>query len=141
MSFFLHTGNAFATLNKPYNRASEFLINLPKALDFHSQWEVGLIEFMLNKDKLETKSCIGYVCVDFIENSILGNNTLPCIRAIHIPRYNKNINITFDRVDYFKINTKFIQNLRVVILDETGGTLHSTDQDLVFLSFHFRKTK
>ncbi len=55
MSFYLHTGNAFSSVEAPYNTISHFITSLPKVLDFVGDWEVALVDVIFQKPDIQQK--------------------------------------------------------------------------------------
>ncbi len=207
MSFYLHTGNAFSSLEAPFNTPSHFITNLPKILDFNQEWEAGLVEVLFQKSHLDSKTSekntansepsektelkaatseknntsekttpelktsesdgvnvdqekskkatvdlktsekssidqktsVVYICGDFIDHSIVGDKTLPFFRSFSLVSGKKLLNRTYAKPFYVKLNTKFIQNLSIWLVNEKGGKVQTSETDNIFLTFHFRK--
>ncbi len=146
MSFIFHTSNTFSALETPYNSPSQFIIHSPKSFDLSEEWEVGLADLMWkrkkvmkNKDKIPYSTA--YICADFIENSVLGDKTLPFFRVIHLPQTPSPIKRTYANIHYLKLNKHFIQNLKFWLVTEKGELFDSEPGDLLHLTLHFRKAK
>ncbi len=138
MSFFLHTGNTFSS-DSVYNTATRFIVEIPKSLDLQGDWEVGLSEIIFKNYSINAS--VGYICCDFIENSIFGDKSLPCFRCICIPNNRDFTHLRFEQVFYFKVTSNFIQNLNIWTLNECSEMMLSTSEDLIFLTFHFKQAK
>ena len=89
----------------------------------------------------EQKTSVVYICGDFIEHTIVGNKTLPFFRRLSLASSEKQIAETYDNPFYIKLNTKFIQNLQIWVLNEKGNIINSSGEEHIFLTFHFRKRK
>ena len=142
MNFFLHTGNTFST-DIVYNLGTQFIVEIPRRIDLHGQWEVGLVDVIIKNQTLSAKNSVAYICCDFVENSVYGNRSIPCLRCVYVPRtLNDNfIHLSFEKPFYFNVTSNFIQNVNVWMIDDAGEIIKSTLEDLVFLTFHFRRLR
>ncbi len=136
MNFFLHTGNSFSS-DSVYNTATRFIVEIPKNLDLQGEWVVGISEVIFKNHSINTS--VGYICSDFIENSIFGDKSLPCFRSICIPNNNHFTHLIFENVFYFKVTSNFIQNLNIWMLNDCNEMITSTSEDLMYLTFHFKR--
>ena len=104
-----------------FNKANDFITDLPKTLRLPGSWEVALTDIKIRS----AKKVSFYLLVDFCEESILGGSQYPVLRRVD----EKTVHYPFP---YFVKTTKSeLQSIRVTALDQGFKPFQLSDIDCV----------
>ena len=120
----LFLSSSDSNLNNPSNTASEFICDLPYALELSSNYACGLMEIHYNINNSEDL----IVETDIIHYSYAHGNILPVLRVVSQPSI-------FTTPYFFKIKQQRISRIKISINKITGQSAELTGETRCVLRF------
>ena len=136
---------SFDSLNVyPSNIISNFRIQLAKEMKFRGQWQVSIIDFVLNMNTYDSdmQGKDIYVFTDVIDYSLVGSNFRPILRrlntglAIHSDSRTTYINQAGGC--YKNITVRHCMSIEITLENAYGKPLNLVTGSDVSLTLHFR---
>ena len=118
------------------NTASDFVIDLPRTYRLDGTWECALTEitFVSQFEHLTDRI---YVCSDVIEDSYVKGTALPILRSLDVDTDEK-VDLTFDSLYYFKVQSDQIRRITIFIRDSELRPIRFK-VDRLYCTLHFRR--
>lgn len=133
------------SINKyPQNVLSFFTNYIETPLQLVGEWQVGISEIYLNKfngkeSKIPELEML-YVYSHIIKPRIVGDQVVRCLKVLPADP-NRSQYIKFGRIEYYPIDTFYIRNISIIILDAQSKRIDFNESTIpTLVTLHFRKT-
>ena len=103
------------TVRYPNNKASHFINTLALPVEMKGNWSMGMeyFEYISGTGTVKLQKINPmFVCCKLVVDSFVGDKLMPLLRTL---RYDENIGLSFDRVNYKRIEQSFINAIEVEI--------------------------
>lgn len=123
----------------PFNRPSDFTVELPHTLHLLGRWECALTAIQSSKSQSD-RSCglVVYICSDLCEESYVGNKQIPILRSIAVAQEDDRLNTDFARPYYMLIKRDQVKRIHIFVISASGGRLTFLDEHLT-CTLHLRR--
>lgn len=135
-NFYLHLYCGDSLTTHVNNRATDFVVDLPRTYVLNSEWECALTEiaFVPSFERITRRI---YICSDVIEQSYVRNTSLPVLRSIPVSD-NENTDLVFNPLFYFKIQRQDMSRVQIFIRDDQLQPCRFKS-DQLYCTLHFRQ--
>lgn len=122
----------------PFNKAANFIVNLPIPLTLQDNWELGIVEFSYISRFTGPPPRRLYFCCGMVEASYTQGKLERTLRSFTVPSGISRIHLSFEHVIYQRLTSSFINKLHIYILDENLQEATLAD-DILNCTLHIRK--
>lgn len=138
MDFYLYASSKDSKEGFPYDRAGNFIVELPKEIILDGQWEVSLSEIALYRTPKDQDPRHIYICSPIVDTSICGQFQYPILRRIPLKKQSRQLE-EYTTEYFFPVNQTRLKRLNIYTLDDKLGTELFNASDILDITLHFRR--
>lgn len=128
--FYLYISSRDCVNIRKNNSPSDCWIQFPRAYTLEGEWVCALKEISLTCN-FKPKSTRLYLCCDILEESYVGETSLPVLKNVEIQnKYQKLLSVEFANPSYVTVNVTSLNTLRLYLLDERLQIVKFDSNDL-----------
>ncbi len=138
MDFYVFASSRDSKEDFPFNRAGNFIVELPREIILEGQWEVSISELALFRVPEARDPRHIYVCTPIIDSSVCGQFQYPVLRRIPLKKQSRQFE-EYITEHFFPLNHTRLQRLHIYLLDDILAQEFLGSGDILDITLHFRR--
>lgn len=135
-TFYVRVASNDSIEENPTNRASRFVVNLPRELYFRGLWRCGLAEITYPSIVEDAVPHI-LVLTDFTNESVMGTHELPVLRRLPHTISSTGVHVEFNNIQYIKVKRENITQMSFWLLGENNKEIAFNPNGTTYMTLHF----
>ena len=116
---FIYLSDTDSLDTHPFNRASDFTIDLPQILHLEGEWVCALADVSYSNILEYSGLSHIFICTDICQQSIVGTTKIPVLRRCAINNLLEYTDYIFNNLFYIRVSRDQINHIRIYIRDQS----------------------